>query len=66
MPYLLVYLNQQQSSKISLETRTKINLWGLGLMTLLITLIVHSNWEITCFRKPVSGHVMSRQVVIST
>ena len=45
MPYLLVYLHQKQLSKIGLETRPKINLWGLGLMTLLIILIVHSNGE---------------------
>ena len=48
-------LTSKQSSKKDLETWPKINLPGLGLMTLSIILIVHSNGKITCSRKPVSG-----------
>ena len=66
MPYLLVYLHQKQSSKIGLETRPKIKLSGLGFTTLLIISIVHSNRKIVCSRKPVSGPMMSRQVVMIT
>ena len=66
MPYLLVYLHQKQLSKIGLKTRPKINLWDLGLMTLLIILIVYSNKEIMCSRKPVLGCITSRQVAIIT
>ena len=66
MPYLLVYLHQKQSSKIGLETRPKIKLSGPGLTTLLIILIVHSNRKIMCSRKPLSGRMMSRQVVMIT
>ena len=63
MSYMLVYLH---SSRIGLETRPRINPWGLGLTTLLIILIVHSNGEIRSSRKPVSGCAMFRQVVIIT
>ena len=42
-PYLFLNLHQKQSSKIGLETRPQINLWGLGIMTLPIISIVHSN-----------------------
>ena len=64
MPYFLVYLHQKQSSKIGLETRPTINLWGLGLMILSTVLIVHSKGKITCSRKPVLGRMMSRLNVI--
>ena len=63
MSYLLVHLH---SSGIGLETRPKINPWGLGLTALSIILIVHSNGEIRSSWKPVSGCAMFRQVVIIT
>ena len=64
MPYFLVYLHQKQSSKIGLETRPIINLWGLGPMTLSTILIVHFKGKIASSRKPVLGHMMSKQNVI--